>query len=90
MTRVYPCSFSNKLVYEIIYDAPSRGYHFYKETRIPQKDYILYCKKEAFDIDKHDLGIHKEDRLVGQGFITADPMDCVYPYHGQGKIFLRK
>ena len=77
MARVYPCSFSYKLVYEIKSDALIRGHHVYKETWTPQKDGIIYCKKEALDIEKHTVGIYKEDRLVGHGFMTGDPMDCV-------------
>ena len=69
MARVYPCSFSYKLVYEIKSDATIRGYHVCKEIWTPQKDDILYCKKdyrsEALDIDKDAVGIYKEDRLVG-------------------------
>ena len=45
------------------------------------KDDILYFKKdycsEGLDIDKHAVGIYKEDRLVGHGFMTGDPMDCM-------------
>ena len=77
MARVYPCSFSYKLVYEIKSDAAIRGHHVYKETWTPQKDDIIYCKKEVLDIEKHTVGIYKEDRLVGHGFMTGDPMDCV-------------
>ena len=77
MARVYSCSFSYKLVYEIKSDAPIRGHHVYKETWTPKKDDILYCKKEALDIDKNTVGIYKEDRLVGHGLMTGDPMDCV-------------
>ena len=61
LARVYPCSFSYKLVYEIKFDAPIRGHHAYKDTWTPQKDHILYCKKdypsEALDIDKHVMGL---------------------------------
>ena len=57
MARVYSCSFSYKLVCEIKFDAPIRGHHVYKETWTPQKDDILYCKKEALDIDEQALGI---------------------------------
>ena len=53
--------------------SPFRGHHVYKEIWTPQKDDILYCKKdyrsEALDIDKHvvwvNMGVYKEDRLVG-------------------------
>ena len=52
-----------------------------KEIWIPQKDDILYCKKdyrsEVLNIDKHAVGIYKEDSLVGHGFITEDPMEGV-------------
>ena len=69
MARVYPCSFLYKFVYEIKFDAPVRGHHVYKKIWTPQKADILYCKKgylsEALDIDKHAVGIYKEDRLVG-------------------------
>ena len=75
MARVYPCSFSYKIVYEIKFDAPIRGHHVYKETWTPQKDDITYCKKEALDIYKHAVGIYKEDSLVRHGFMTGDPMD---------------
>ena len=61
LARVYPCSFSYKLVYEIKFDAPIRVHHAYKDTWTPQKDHILYCKKdypsEALDIDKHVMGL---------------------------------
>ena len=81
MARVYPCSFSYKLVYEIKFDAPVRGDHIHKEIWTPQKDDILYCKKdyrsEGVDINKHTVGIYKEDRLVGHGFMTGDPLVCV-------------
>ena len=53
VARVYPCSFLFKLVYDIKFDAPIRGHHVYKETWTPQKNGILYCKKETLDIDKH-------------------------------------
>ena len=77
MARVYPCSFSWKLVYEIKFDAPIRSHHVCKETWTLQKDGILHCKKEVFDIDKHAVDINKEDRLVGHAFMTGDPMDYV-------------
>ena len=71
MARVISCSFLYKLVYEIKFDAPIRSHYVYKETRTPRKDDILYCKKEALDIDKHAVGIYKEERLVvGHGFMT--------------------
>ena len=42
---------------------------------------MLYSKKnyrsEVSDIDKHAVGIYKEDRLVGNGCMTGDPMDCM-------------
>ena len=61
MARVYPCSFSYKLSYEIKFDSPVRGHHVYKEIWTPQKYDILYCKKdyrsEGLDIDKHIVGI---------------------------------
>ena len=50
MAKVYPCSFSYKLVCKIKFDTPIRGHHVYKETWTPQKDDILYCKKEALYI----------------------------------------
>ena len=69
MARVYPCSFSYKPVYEIKFDAPIRSHHVYKEIWTPQKDDIIYCKKdyrsEALDIDKYAVGVYKEVRLVG-------------------------
>ena len=69
MARVYPCSLSYKLVYEIKCDAPIRGHHDYKEIWTPQKDDILYCKKnyrsESLHIDKRAVCIYKENRLVG-------------------------
>ena len=69
MARVYPCSFLHKLVYKIKFDAPIRGHHVYKEIWTPQKDDILYYKRdyhlEALDINKHAVGIYKEERLVG-------------------------
>ena len=41
--------------------APTRGHHVYKEIWRPQKDDILYCKKEycseMWGIDKHAVGI---------------------------------
>ena len=81
MATVYPCSYSYKLIYDIKFDAPVRGHRVYKEIWTPQKDDILYCKKdycsEVLDIDKHAVGINKEHRLVGHGFMTGDPMDCV-------------
>ena len=77
MARVYPCSFSYKLVYKIKSDALIRGRHVCKETWTPQKDGILYSNKKALDVDKHVVGIYKEDRLVGHGFMTGDSMDCV-------------
>ena len=46
-----------------------------KKQKTPQKDDIPYCKKEALDINKHAMGIYKEDRLVGHRFMTEDPMD---------------
>ena len=65
MARVYPCSFSYKIVYEIKIDTPIRGHHVYKEIWTPQNSDILYCKKdylsEALDIDKHSVG---EDSLL--------------------------
>ena len=68
MTRVYHCSFSYKFVYEIKLDAPIRCHHVYNEIWTPQKDDILYCKKdcrsESLDICKHAVGIYKEDSLV--------------------------
>ena len=49
--------------------APIRGHHVHNEIWTTQKDDILHCKKdyrsEALDIDKHVVGIYKEDRLVG-------------------------
>ena len=81
MARVYPCSFSYKLVYETKFDAPIRGHRVYKELWKPQKDDILYCKKdsrsEALDTDKHTVGIYKEDRLAWHRFMREDPMNCV-------------
>ena len=78
MARVYPCCFSYKIVYESKFDAPIRGHHVYKEAWTLQKDDVLYCKKETLDIDKHAVGIYKEDRLVvAHRFMTGDPMDCV-------------
>ena len=69
IARLYACSFSYKLVYEIKFHALISDHHVYKEIWTPQKDYNLYCKKgyclEALDIDKHAVGIYKEDRLVG-------------------------
>ena len=69
VARVYPCSFSYKLIYEIKFDALIRGHHFCKEILILQKDDILYCKKDyrskALDLDENVVGIYKEDRLVG-------------------------
>ena len=76
MDRVYPCSFSYKLVYEIKFDAPNKGCHVYKEIWTPQKIDILCCSKEALGIDKHVVGICREDRLAGHGFMTGDPGDC--------------
>ena len=38
MARVYPCSFSYKLVYDIKSDAPIRGHYVCKEIWTPQKD----------------------------------------------------
>ena len=65
MARVYPFCFSYKLVYEIKFDAPIRGYHVYKVIWTHQKDDVLYCKKdyrlEALDIDKHAVVICKKD-----------------------------
>ena len=29
------------------------------------------------DINKHTVGIYKEDRLVGHGFMTGHPLDCM-------------
>ena len=46
MAIVYPCSFSHKAVYEIKFDAPIRVHHVQKETWTPQKEDILYCKKD--------------------------------------------
>ena len=80
MARVY-C----RIVYGIKFDAPIKGHHVYKETWATQKYDILYCKKEVLDIDKHVLGIYKEDRLVGHGFMTGDPMNCV----SQGNLWAR-
>ena len=77
MGRVYPSSFSWKLVYEIKFDAPIRSHHVCKETWTLQKDGILHCKKEVFDIDKHAVDINKEDRLVAHAFMRGDPMDYV-------------
>ena len=78
MARVYPCSFSYKVVYKIKFDVPIRGYHVYKEIWTPQKNDILYCKKdyrsEALDIDKHTVSIYKEDVLVRHRFMTRGPM----------------
>ena len=58
-----------KLVYEIKCDAPIRSHHDYKEIWTPQKDDILYCKKnyrsESLHIDKRAVCIYKENRLVG-------------------------
>ena len=69
MARGYPCRFSYEIVYEIKFDAPVRGHHVYKEIWTPQKDDILYCKKDsrsdALGKDKHFVGIYKEDRLAG-------------------------
>ena len=69
MARVYSCSFSYKLVYEIKCDAPIRGHHVYKEIWTPREGGSLYCKKvycsEMLDIDRHAVGIYKKDRLVG-------------------------
>ena len=48
-----------------------------KKHRHLKKDDVLYCKKEVLDIDKHLVGIYEEDRLVGNAFMTGDPMDCV-------------
>ena len=60
MARVYPCSFSHKLVYKIQFDGPIKGHHVYKETWTPQIDDIPYCKKdyrsEALDINEHAVG----------------------------------
>ena len=81
MARVHPCSFSYKLVYEIKFNVPIRGHHGCKEIWTPQKDDILYCKKdycsEALDVYKHTVGIYKDDRLVGHGFIIGDPRECL-------------
>ena len=78
ITRVYHCSFSYKLVYEIKSDAPIRGHHVYTQIWTPQK---MTFKKddhsEAVDMDKHAMGIYKEDWLVGHRFMTRDPMDCL-------------
>ena len=69
MTRVYLSLFSYKFVHGIKFDAPIEGHHVYKKIWTPQKDDILYCKKdyrsESLDIDKHAVGIYKEDRLEG-------------------------
>ena len=69
MARVYPCSFLYKLVYKIKFNAPARVDHIYKWLWTPQKEHILYCKKdyrsEALDIDKHVVGLYKEHKLVG-------------------------
>ena len=60
-------------------------YHVYTETWTPRKDGVLYCKKdihsEGLDIDKHTVGIYKEDRLVGNGFVTGDLLDCASRGH---------
>ena len=81
MARVYPCSFSYKVVYKIKFDVPIKGHHVSKEIWTSQKDDILYCKEdyrsEALDIDRHTVIIYKEDRLVRHGFMTRDPMDYV-------------
>ena len=44
---------------EIIFDAPIRAHHVYKEIRTPQKDDILYCKNDYHSeaLDKHAVGI---------------------------------
>ena len=51
------------------FDGHTRGHHAYKEIWTSQKVDILYCKKdyrsEVLDIEKHVMGIYKEDRLVG-------------------------
>ena len=69
MARVYPCSFSYKLICKIKFDAPIRGHHVHKEMWTPYKDDIPYWDKnyrsEALDIEKHAVGICKEDKLVG-------------------------
>ena len=69
IARVYPCSFSYKLIYKSKFDAPIRGHHFCKEILIPQKNDILYRKKDyrskALDLDENVVGMYKEDRLVG-------------------------
>ena len=38
------------------------------------------------DIDKHAEGIYKQDRLVGNGFMTGDPMD----FMSQEDLWLRQ
>ena len=59
MARVYPCSFSHKLVYKIKFDGPIKV-HVYKEVWTPQIDDILYCKKDyrskELDINEHAVG----------------------------------
>ena len=79
--RAYRCSFSYKLFFEIKLDAPNRGHHVYKEIWTPQKDDILYCKKdyrlEVLGLYKHAVGIYKEDRIAGHRFMTGDPIDCM-------------
>ena len=73
LARVYPCSFLYNFVCEIEFDAPIKGHHVYKKLWTPQKDDILYCKKdyrsEALDIDIHAVGINKVGRLVGHVLI---------------------
>ena len=55
-------------MYKIKFHAPIRSHHVYKEIWAPQKDDILYCKKDyhsdALNIDKHVVGIYKGDSLV--------------------------
>ena len=69
MARVYPCSSSYKLVHKIKFAAPIKGHHVYKKIWTPQKDDILYCKKdyrsELLNIDKYAMGIYKEAGLEG-------------------------
>ena len=77
MARVYPCSFWYKLVYEIKFDASISSHHVYKETLTPRKDDILFWKNKVLNIDKHTVGIYKEDRLVRHGLMTGDSMNCV-------------
>ena len=60
---------SYSLLYEIWFETAVRGHNIYKNVWTPQRDKLLTCKKddrsEALELDKHAVGVYKNELLVG-------------------------